>query len=125
MVSVTFANGKSIEVLNDTVVWPSGMSTVRNKMEIHVAKDAMSIDEFVALFSEEALKEIRIKEVADDKTQYDIRYTDYGIIASIGLQRVEKYDVASSQIETAVHLVAVLEQYTYIEKQLKALNVGM
>ena len=125
MVSVTFANGKEIDVLDDTVVLPSGTSAVRNKMEIHVDKDAMTLDAFVALFSEEALREIRIKEVADDMTQYDIRYTDYGIVASVGLQRVEKYDVASSQVEVSVHLVAVLEQYTYIEKQLKSIGIKL
>lgn len=125
MVSVTFANGKEIDVLDDTVVLPSGTSAVRNKMEIHVDKDAMTLDAFVALFSEEAMQEIRIKEVVDGETKYDILYTDYGIVASVGLQRVEKHDVVSSQVNTSIHLVAVLEQYTYIEKQLKSIGIKL
>ena len=123
MISVTFANGNKINVLEDTVVYPSGTSTVRNKMEIHADKDSMSLDEFIVLFNDESMNEIRIQEVIDGKTKYDTLYKDYGIISSIGLKRVEKYNVSSSQIETSVHLVAVLEQLTYIEKQLKALNV--
>ncbi len=44
-------------------------------------------------------------------------------MASIGKKRVSKTDIATGQVVEEMHLVAELEQRTYIEQQLAALGL--
>lgn len=45
MIKITLKNGKEYEVLDSTLVYPSGMSSVRNKMEIHLDESSMTLTE--------------------------------------------------------------------------------
>ena len=45
------------------------------------------------------------------------------LVASIGKKRVSKTDIATGQVVEEMHLVAELEQRTYIEQQLAALGL--
>ena len=53
----------------------------------------------------------------------DTAYSAYTLVSSVGKQRVDKLNYTSGQPASEVHLVAVLEQLTYIEQQLAALGV--
>lgn len=122
MIKIALSNGKEYEVLANTVIHP-GYGNTRSKFEIHMYQDYMSLDDFVALFTDENTKEIRLVEVLGDGQKTDVTYYDYVIVASVGLQRVTNVSVQTGEQTVSVELVAVLEQLTYIEKQLKALNV--
>ena len=54
---------------------------------------------------------------------YDALYQHYCLVASIGKKRVSKTDIATGQVVEEMHLVAELEQRTYIEQQLAALGL--
>ena len=61
MIKITLKNGKEYEVLDSTLVYPSGMSSVRNKMEIHLDESSMTLTELEKIFTDEkATDEIRV-----------------------------------------------------------------
>lgn len=122
MLKIRLANEKEYAVLPSTVIYP-GYGNTRSKFEIHMDQDAMSLNDFVALFTEENTKEIRLIEELEKGQKTDVTYYDYIIVSSVGLQRVSNISVQTGEQTNSVHLVAILEQLTYIEKQLKALNV--
>lgn len=134
MVKVTLKNGKEYDALNETVVYPSGSPNVRSRMEIHMAEDAMTVAEFETAFMDEtATVEIKMQGIADADDPgrgikkgdilYDTLYQHYCLVASIGKKRVSKTDIATGQVVEEMHLVAELEQRTYIEQQLAALGL--
>ena len=63
--------------------------------------------------------------VSEDNTKivFDTVYQHYCLVASIGKKRVSKTDIATGQVVEEMHLVAELEQRTYIEQQLAALGL--
>ena len=134
MLKVTLKNGNEYELLEDTTVYPSGSPNARSRMEIHMSEDAMTAAEFEAAFMDEAAtEEIRLTRTADadDPAKgikkgdiiYDTLYQHYCLVASIGKKRVSKTDIATGQVVEEMHLVAELEQRTYIEQQLAALGL--
>ena len=134
MLKVTLKNGNEYELLEDTTVYPSGSPNARSRMEIHMSEDAMTAVEFEAAFMDEAAtEEIRLTRTADadDPAKgikkgdiiYDTLYQHYCLVASIGKKRVSKTDIATGQVVEEMHLVAELEQRTYIEQQLAALGL--
>ena len=134
MLKVTLKNGNEYELLEDTTVYPSGSPNARSRMEIHMGEDAMTTAEFEAAFMDEAAtEEIRLTRTADadDPAKgikkgdiiYDTLYQHYCLVASIGKKRVSKTDIATGQVVEEMHLVAELEQRTYIEQQLAALGL--
>lgn len=134
MLKVTLKNGNEYELLEDTTVYPSGSPNARSRMEIHMGEDAMTAAEFEAAFMDEtATEEIRLTRIADEDDPakgvkkgnmiYDTLYQHYCLVASIGKKRVSKTDIATGQVVEEMHLVAELEQRTYIEQQLAALGL--
>ena len=134
MLKVTLKNGNEYELLEDTTVYPSGSPNARSRMEIHMGEDAMTTAEFEAAFMDEtATEEIRLTRIADEDDPakgvkkgnmiYDTLYQHYCLVASIGKKRVSKTDIATGQVVEEMHLVAELEQRTYIEQQLAALGL--
>ena len=134
MLKVTLKNGNEYELLEDTTVYPSGSPNARSRMEIRMSEDAMTAAEFEAAFMDEAAtEEIRLTRTADadDPAKgikkgdiiYDTVYQHYCLVASIGKKRVSKTDIATGQVVEEMHLVAELEQRTYIEQQLAALGL--
>ena len=126
MLKVTLKNGNEYELLEDTTVYPSGSPNARSRMEIHMAEDAMTAAEFEAAFMDEAATaKIRLTKTTDEdntKIVFDTVYQHYCLVASIGKKRVSKTDIATGQVVEELHLVAELEQRTYIEQQLAALK---
>ena len=134
MLKVTLKNGNEYELLEDTTVYPSGSPNARSRMEIHMGEDAMTAVEFEAAFMDEtATEEIRLTRIADEDDLakgvkkgdmiYDTLYQHYCLVASIGKKRASKTDIATGQVVEEMHLVAELEQRTYIEQQLAALGL--
>ena len=128
MLKVTLKNGNEYELLEDTTVYPSGSPNARSRMEIHMAEDAMTAAEFEAAFMDEAATaKIRLTKTTDEdntKIVFDTVYQHYCLVASIGKKRVSKTDIATGQVVEEMHLVAELEQRTYIEQQLAALGLS-
>ena len=120
---------KTYPACKETVIYPSGNAAVRNRLEIHLAEDAMSWADFEALLAGD-LSEITLEEYAEQATSagaddeqpaepkllYSITARQYTILAEIGRKRVDTIDPLTAQITSEMHLVAVLEQPLYIEQ---------
>lgn len=120
---------KTYPACKETVIYPSGNAAVRNRIEIHLAEDAMSWAEFEALLAGD-LSEITLEEYAELATAagadgeqpakpqllYSTTARQYTILAEIGRKRVDIIDPLTAQITSEMHLVAVLEQPLYIEQ---------
>ena len=120
--------GKQYAALENTTVYPSGNANVRSRMEIHMAEDAMALEAFVALVSDEAnTMNIRLVGWRDVEgspvVDYDTAYTYFVIVSEVGKKRVDTVDNATGAVTSEYHLVAVLEQLTYIEQQLHKLGL--
>ena len=131
MLKLKFADNSEKEVLQDTVIYPSGSPSVRSRMEVHMSANAMPLQDFEALMSDPAKTgTLRLIETGADGAGgemivRDTVYSTYTLVASVGKQRVDKLDYTRGQPASEIHLVAVLEQLTYIEQQLAALGVQM
>ena len=129
MLKLKFADNTEKEVLQDTVIYPSGSPSIRSRMEVHMSADAMPLQDFEALMSDPAkTRTLRLIETGADEAGgemivRDTAYSAYTLVASVGKQRVDKLDYTSGQAVGETHLVAVLEQLTYIEQQLAALGL--
>lgn len=120
---------KTYPACKETVIYPSGVAAVRNRLEIHLAEDAMSWADFEALLAGD-LSEITLEEYAEQATAasaddeqpakpqllYSTTARQYTILAEIGRKRVDTIDPLTAQITSEMHLVAVLEQPLYIEQ---------
>ena len=126
MIKITLKNGKEYEVLDSTLVYPSGMSGVRNKMEIHLDESSMTLTELEKIFTDEkATDEIRVTKTREDKTVgYDNMYYHYCIASSIGKKIISSVSNSTGEVTEKMCLSVVLEQRTYIEQKLYELGVS-
>lgn len=126
MIKITLKNGKEYEVLDSTLVYPSGMSSVRNKMEIHLDESFMTLTELEKIFTDEkATDEIRVTKTREDKTvEYDNMYYHYCIASSIGKKIISSVSNSTGEVTEKMCLSVVLEQRTYIEQKLYELGVS-
>ena len=101
-------------------------TTARSYLEIHMSADAMTLDEFYELMTDsEATKKITLQNIdaEDPKKEYTNIYADFTYPRSIGKQCVTKVNYATGEPVEEVHLVATLEQLTFVERQLAALGL--
>lgn len=126
MIKITLKNGKEYEVLDSTLVYPSGMSSVRNKMEIHLDESSMTLTELEKIFTDEkATDEIRVTKTREDETvEYDNMYYHYCIASSIGKKIISSVSNSTGEVTEKMCLSVVLEQRTYIEQKLYELGVS-
>lgn len=128
MLKIKLADGVEREVLENTAIHPSYNSNSRNRMEIYMDSSAMSLSDFVSLFSESNTDEIHIIGEFDlngKKKTADTAYFGYSYVSSVGMQRSAATNLETGEPVEVVALVAVLEQLTYVEKQLKAMGVNI
>lgn len=128
MTKIKLMDGVEREVFESTAIHPSYNTNSRNRLEIYMDSSAMSLSDFVSLFSEANTEEIHIiGEVnLDGKTKtIDTAYLGYSYVSSVGLQRSSTTNLETGEPVEVVALVAVLEQLTYVEKQLKAMGVNI
>lgn len=86
----------------------------------------MTLDEFYALMTDsEATKKITLQNIDAEKPEkeYTNIYADFTYPRSIGKQCVTKVNYATGEPVEEVHLVATLEQLTFVERQLAALGL--
>ena len=126
MIKITLKNGKEYEVLDSTLVYPSGMSSVRSKIEIHLDESAMTLAELEKIFIDEtATDEIRITKTREDGVvEYDNIYYHYCVVSSIGKKIVSSVSNSTGEVTEKMRLSVVLEQSTYIEQKLYELGVS-
>lgn len=126
MIKITLKNGKEYEVLDSTLVYPSGTSSVRSKIEIHLDESAMTLAELEKIFIDEtATDEIRITKTREDGVvEYDNIYYHYCVVSSIGKKIVSSVSNSTGEVTEKMRLSVVLEQRTYIEQKLYELGVS-
>ena len=136
MLKMKFGDGSEREILTETTIYPSGSAAVRSRMELHLAGDAMGLEAFEALVNDpEKTGAVRIIETRqagtgeeEEKGEVLLRddlYTGYTVVPQVGCRRVETVDHATGAVSGETHLVAVLEQLTWIEQQLAALGIRL
>lgn len=117
MLTITFADGTTIEALDDTTVYPSGSPSVRSRMEIHLAENEMDLEAFEALVSDEE----KTQTITFVKTgQYTNVFTNFCILTKVGKELVSVVNNNTGEASEEMHLVARLEQLTYTEQLVKA-----
>ena len=121
MLKIKLKNSDEYEVLTQTAVYPSGSPALRSRMEIHMAADAMGLEDFAALFGD--AQQTAELHLINTETGSDVTYKNYSLVSSVGKQRVDETDYTTGASTSSLHLVAVLEQLTYIEQQLAALGI--
>lgn len=102
------------------------MSSVRNKMEIHLDESAMTLTELEKAFTDEkATDEIRVTKTREDETvEYDNMYYHYCIASSIGKKIISSVSNSTGEVTEKMCLSVFLEQRTYIEQKLYELGVS-
>lgn len=126
MLKITLENGSAYEVLGDTACYPSMSTTARSYLEVHMPSDTMTLDEFYALMTDsEATKKITLENIDAEHPENDYTniYADFTYPRSVGKKCVTKVGYATGEPIEETHLVAVLEQLTYVERQLAALGL--
>ena len=133
MLIMKFADSTAHEIHASTTVYPSGSATVRSRMEVHMAEDAMTLANFEALMTDAAKTEtLRIIETRTDTDENgeavetlvrDNAYSAYTYVSRVGKERVDVVDHTTGATTSETHLVVVLEQLTYTEQQLTKLGL--
>lgn len=113
-------NGKEYEVCKETVIYPSGSPSIRNRLEIHMKEsDNLKYVDFEKLFSEDNIPEtLRISEYSDTTNELinEIECKYYTEILSIGKKRIDTTDSLTGEVKSELHFVVELEQLLYIER---------
>lgn len=131
MLKLTLADKSEYEVLPQfTAVYPSFSANARNRMEIHMRENIMTLEQLDALFSDKkktdtiTLTEID-ESVAPNKVKHSLIYSKYNYVTSVGKEivTIPNFTDASIPPVTETHLVVKLEQLTYTEQQLEALGI--
>ncbi len=131
MLKLTLADKSEYEVLpQNTAVYPSFSTNARNRMEIHMREDLMTLEQLDALFSDKkktdtiTLTEID-ESVEPNEVKYSRIYSKYNYVTAIGKEivTIPNFTDASTPSVTETHLVVKLEQLTYTEQQLEALGI--
>lgn len=125
MLIVTFGDGTSYEALENTTVFPSGSASVRAYMELHMAEDAMPIDEFEELLSDESKTCSMTFTKTDDEGGiiYEETFENFVVLAEVGKKIITAISNETGQTTQEWHLVARLEQLTEVEQQLQDLEI--
>lgn len=122
MLTITLTNDKRYEVLSDTAVYPALNAASRGRMEIHMSEDTMTMEDLEKIFSDEALTAEIVLERDDEPGAFRTLYKNFIVVSSLGKKRITKTDYTTAQTTEEVHLVVELEQLTYLEQQLAALQ---
>ena len=120
---IKFSNNKEYPVCSTgdycTRVIPSSNPNMRSQMYIYMAMDTMTVDEFIALFADEAnLEKITLK-----GETFENVYENYTLVQSVGKELITEVDFTTGKTISEYRLVAKLEQLTYIEQKLKELGI--
>lgn len=122
-------------VCDDTLLYPSGSTTIRNKIEIHMEVDGLEYFEFEKIFSnKENLRMLYLREYGRKETDgkvdenaqlYEYPCENYTEILSIGRKRIDSVDFMTGKVSSVEHYVVILEQPLQVEllmEQMEQLN---
>lgn len=126
MLIATFLDGTSYQVLDNTTVFPSGSPAIRSYMEIHMAENAMTMEEFEALLSDENKTRAITFTMINDETEeiiFQDTYKYFIVLAEVGKKIIATVSTETGETLKENHLVARLEQLTDIEQQLQDLEI--
>lgn len=130
--TVTFADGTVRDILDSTTVYPSGDPNQRSYMTLHMAESSMTLDSFEALVNTESKTKRMtfhtVLEITDDEgnvTEHETSevFSNFIHVASVSKEDYTEIDTTTGQAVTVKHLIARLEQLTYIEQKLHELGV--
>ena len=113
-------NGKEYEVCKETVIYPSGSPSIRNKLEIHMKEtEDFKYEDFEKLFSEGSIPEsLKILGYSDDNNELisetECKY--YTEILNISKKRIDIVEPSTGEVSSEMHFVVELEQLLYIER---------
>ena len=115
--TLQFADGTTQAALTETTIYPSGSVNYRSYAEIHLAENAMTLDELEALFKDES-KTQRIHYILKegDVICSDQVYENYVLLTGFGKKIVEATNSVTGDMIEETHLIVRLEQPTYNEQ---------
>ena len=120
---IKFSNNKEYPVCSTgdycTRVIPSSNPNVRSQMYVYMAEDTMALDEFIALFADEA----NLERITFKGETFENVYENYTVVQSVGKELITEVDFTTGETISEYRLVAKLEQLTYIEQKLKELGL--
>lgn len=121
--TLVFADGTTQAALTETTVFPSGSVNYRSYAEIHLAEDAMTLDELETLFKNE-LKTSKIHFIlTQDGTVYsDQVYDNFILLTECGKKMSSAVDSTTGMVTEIMHLVVRLEQPTYNEQLIRQIE---
>lgn len=124
MLQLTFNNGLTFPIHDDTVIYSAVNINSRSKMAIHIPESVMLLDDFIALVSDEnATMHMTISEIDENHNLVrETPYVYYIALAEVGKRRCDVIDVQTGAVISEYHLVAVLEQLTATEQKLRELE---
>lgn len=127
MLKIKFADDSELEVLDSTTIYPSSNVSVRSKMVIHAADYMMDLSSFEKMLADkEKIKEIRLIRTDEyGDVVSEVVYSNYVILSNVGKRRIDDVNYINGFASSEMHLVAELEQLTYIEQQLAAMGIEM
>lgn len=123
MLQLKMKNGEIIPVIQPTAAYPSHSANQRSYLEIHIAEDEMTFDEFYALVTNSAATEKLILINDDKDNPYTNVYEYYTEATEVSKKRITNFDISTGAPIEETHLVARLEQLTYTERKLKELGL--
>lgn len=105
---------------DNTAIYPSYNASIRNRMEIHMASDAMTFEAFENLFTADlstiTIEQYKTDEVSEASLIAQTVCQNYNILSEIGRRRVDTTLPQTGVTTSEMHLVCVLEQPLYIEQ---------
>lgn len=123
MLQLKMKNGGVIPVVQPTAAYPSYSANQRNYLEIHVADDEMTFDEFYALVTNLAATEKMLLINDDPENPYTNVYEYYTEATEVSRKKITSFSISTGAPIEETHLVARMEQLTYTERKLKELGL--
>lgn len=116
-IELTFKDGTSIALLEDSSIEPSTSLYIRNKLRLYVIDG--NVASFVAVFSnKDNLDDMYLTAYIDnDEILYEHHLEHYTLVSDIGRKLFQYSDAATGELISEYRLVAVIEQPTPIERE--------
>ena len=114
--TLMFKNGVTVQILNDSVLIPSGSTYIRNKFAVHMLDGDFT--PFVTMFSDtDNMSEMLFTGYDDDgeTVLFQHHLYNYNLVSDLGRKLFETTDTETGKVTKVYHLVAMLEQPTKSE----------
>lgn len=123
MLQIRMKNGETLPVIHPTAAYPSFSPSIRSYLEIHVADDEMTFDEFYTLMTDQAATGKMLLIDDDPENPYTNVYEYYTEATEVSRKKITSFSISTGAPIEETHLVARMEQLTYTERKLKELGL--